>query len=198
MLLGEPNLRITQKTRPKCYFTFYMHFPKFSFVTKWNEFFQNFENFHDDYAQATPEHIHWLLKSVFDESSFIYDSEKSNPIVIRCGIAEIFIFFSMRLEVEAAIFFGRKKNVRLYFSLNQKSLLYKLFLLSFCTTCIEGIFDLGQNKDVHLFLWSKFCPILLCSEQLFPYIFSKMKRFCNFSWNFKYLMVFESRKTPIK
>ena len=39
--------------------------------------------------------------------------------------------------------FDRKKNVRLYFGLNQKFLLYKLCRMIVKTTCIEAIFDLG-------------------------------------------------------
>ena len=78
----------------------------------------------------------------------------------------------MRLEVEAAIYFGRKKNVRLYFNLNQKSLLYKLFLLSFCATCIEGISDLGQNEDVHFFT-IKILPDFTVRRAIFPIHFFK-------------------------
>ena len=51
--------------------------------------------------------------------------------------------------------FDRKKNVRLYFGLNQIFLLYKLCRMIVKTTCIEAFFDLGQNKDVHFFYGRK-------------------------------------------
>ena len=73
-----------------------------------------------------------------------------------------------------------KKNVRLYFSLNQKSLLYKLFLLSFCTTCIEGIFDLGQNKDVHFFYDQNFARFYCAQSNFSHTFFQKCKDFVIF------------------
>ena len=40
---------------------------------------------------------------------------------------------------------GWKKKYSLYFGLNQKNLLYKLWRITFVTTCIEGIFDFSKT-----------------------------------------------------
>ena len=42
---------------------------------------------------------------------------------------------------------GWKKKYRLYFGLNQKEILYKLWRITFVTTCIEGIFDFSKTAD---------------------------------------------------
>ena len=47
-----------------------------------------------------------------------------------------------------------KKKLHLWFGLNQKFLLYKLWGIVFLTTCIERILDLGQIKVV-VFFYSK-------------------------------------------
>ena len=47
--------------------------------------------------------------------------------------------------------FNVKKNVRLQFCLNKKSLIYKLWRMVFLTTCISGIFYLDKIEVVHFF-----------------------------------------------
>ena len=48
-----------------------------------------------------------------------------------------------------------KKNVRLQFGKNQKLLIYKLFILTFVTSCIEGIFDFSKIEAGYFFLQKK-------------------------------------------
>ena len=57
----------------------------------------------------------------------------------------------MKIGVEAGIFSAVKKNSVCNFEKNQKFLLYKLLQMLFLTTCIEGIFDFAQIKDVIFF-----------------------------------------------
>ena len=63
-----------------------------------------------------------------------------------------------------------KKNVRLQFCLNKKSLIYKLWEIPFSTTCISGIFYLGKIEDVHFFYIEFFLRFLAASEHLPPLV----------------------------
>ena len=107
------------------------------------------------YFFCNPNHLSFISAL---SQKFWMNSFQKNPVLVG------------RVKIEATNNGFLKKNVRLQFCLNKKSLIYKLWETPFSTTCISGIFYLGKNEDVHFFFIEFFLRFFAASEHLPPLV----------------------------